>query len=229
MFLSNISHELKNPLNVILSQVEVTLDKDRSKGEYEETLQSVHADIKELNEVADKLMQMARINTDAAIRLEPLRIDEIIWQTKEGLLKNHPDYKINFEVVNLPDQEKMILVEGNEQLLKTAFSNLMDNGCKFSPDKKVKVRLAFSPEVTVEISDQGPGIPEEEQLMIFNPFYRSKRTSNVKGSGIGLSLVESILKLHHVELDMKSQPGMGTSFILKFPAERRNGQKLMPA
>ena len=220
MFLSNISHELKNPLNVIISQVEVTLDKERTKEEYKHTLTSVLADAKELNEVADKLMQLARINADdATIQFHPVRIDEMIWQSKESLLKTHPDYKINFEVVNLPEQEEKIFVNGNDQLLRTALMNLMDNGCKYSPDKNVKVRLYFSGEKApvIELSDKGPGISQEELPMVFNPFYRSPKTSTIKGSGIGLSLVDSILKLHHIDIKMESKPGVGTTFILVFP------------
>ncbi len=220
MFLSNISHELKNPLNVIVSQVEVTLQNERSEEEYVATLSSVLSDVKELNDVADKLMQMARINSDGAmIRFQPLRIDEMIWQTKETLLKNHPEYTIHFEVVNLPDDEQKLFFNGNEQLLRTALINLMDNGCKFSPDKKVKASLSFSSEgaIIIEFTDNGPGIPQEELPMIFNAFYRSPRTSTVKGSGIGLSLVQSILKLHHIELNVNSRSGHGTTFILIFP------------
>jgi signal transduction histidine kinase len=95
----------------------------------------------------------------------------------------------------------------------------MDNGCKFSPDKKVKSSLSFSPEggIVIEFADNGPGIPQEELPMIFNAFYRSPRTSTVKGSGIGLSLVQSILKLHHIELSVNSRSGQGTTFILNFP------------
>ncbi len=220
MFLSNISHELKNPLNVIISQVEVTLDKERTKEEYKQTLSSVLADAKELNEVADKLMQLARINADdSTIQFQPVRIDEMIWQSKESLMKMHPDYKINFEVVNLPEQEEKIFVNGNDQLLRTALMNLMDNGCKYSPDKNVKVRLYFSGEKApvIELSDKGPGISQEEMPMVFNTFYRSPKTSAVKGSGIGLSLVDSILKLHHIDIKMESKPGVGTTFILVFP------------
>ena len=69
----------------------------------------------------------------------------------------------------------------------------------------------------MEVSDHGPGIPEEELSMIFNAFYRSAITSSVRGSGIGLSLVESILKLHNVNLEIRSKVGEGSSFILKFP------------
>ena len=86
-------------------------------------------------------------------------------------------------------------------------------------DKKVKVKLFFSPdgEKFVVVSDNGPGIPEDELTMIFNAFYRSSATASVRGSGIGLSLVESILKLHDVKLEIRSKIGEGTSFLLKFP------------
>ena len=220
MFLSNISHELKNPLNVIVSQVEVTLDKERSKEDYQHTLHSVLSDVKELNEVAEKLMQLARINADdSTIQFQSLRIDELIWQSKESLRKNHPDYTIYFDVHNLPEQESQLFIMGNEQLLRTAFVNLMDNGCKFSPGKSVNITLSFTPEnkVCVEIIDKGPGIPEQEIPMVFDPFYRSSKTSAVKGSGIGLSLVNSILKLHNIDLGIRSKVGEGTTLKLMFP------------
>ena len=95
----------------------------------------------------------------------------------------------------------------------------MDNGCKFSPDKSVKVSLSFSAEgaIVLGFKDRGPGIPKEEMQLVFNAFYRSPKTSYVKGSGIGLSLVESILRLHHVEMKVDSEPGRGTCFQLFFP------------
>jgi signal transduction histidine kinase len=220
MFLSNISHELKNPLNVIISQAEVTLDKERNAEDYQHTLSSILSDAKDMNVVTDRLMQMARINSDGTtIQLNPYRIDEMIWQSKETLLKNRPEYTINFEVVNLPEQEQNLYVEANEQLLKTALVNLMDNGCKFSPDKSVRVSLSFPLDsgAVIEIMDKGPGIPEDEQPLVFQAFYRSTKTSFVKGTGIGLALVESIAKIHRIDLRIKSKLKEGTTFILKFP------------
>jgi signal transduction histidine kinase len=225
LFLSNISHELKNPLNVIISQLEVMLAKERSNHEYRQTMASVLDDVKELNEVSEKLMQLAKINADGmGVSFQHLRMDEMIWQTKASLLKSHPEYRINFEVVNLPEEEEKLYVNGNEQLLKTALLNLMDNGCKFSPAKQVKVRLAFvdGGAMSIEIQDQGPGIAKSELPLLFEPFYRSPKTASVKGSGIGLSLVDSILKLHHIKLGVASDQGIGTTFRLMFPPVLNN-------
>ncbi|MEP6646393.1 MAG: HAMP domain-containing sensor histidine kinase [Saprospiraceae bacterium] len=226
MFLSNISHELKNPLNLIISQVEITLDKERNTDDYQHTLSSILSDAKDLNVVTDRLMQMARINSDGTtIQLQPYRIDELIWQSKETLIKNHPEYTISFEVINLPEQEQKLFVQANEQLLKTALVNLMDNGCKFSPDKSVRISLAFPSDSgpVIEIIDKGPGIPEEEQALVFEAFYRSTKTSFVKGTGIGLALVESIAKIHRIELRVVSKLEGGTTFILKFPVFEARG------
>ncbi|MBI5916190.1 MAG: HAMP domain-containing histidine kinase [Bacteroidetes bacterium] len=220
MFLSNISHELKNPLTVIISQLEIILQKNRPVEEYQQTLQSVLDDTRELNEISDKLMQLAKINaTGAEVEFGQIRIDEVVWQAKAALLKSNPEFKINFEIVNLPEEEEKLYVQGNEQLLRTALLNLMENGCKFSPDRNVKVRLSFSPQgnTIIEVQDRGPGIPAEELPMVFEPFYRSPKTSSVKGSGVGLSLVDSILKLHRIELNVSGRQPQGTVFRLVFP------------
>lgn len=220
MFLSNLSHELKNPLSVIVSQVEVTLDKDRENDEYRSTLQSVLSDVKELNEVSERLMQLARVSSnDSAIEFQPLRIDELIWQSKASLVRTHPGYKIDFEIISLPDREEDLIINGNDQLLRTALTNLMDNGCKFSPDKYVRVSLMHTADQInqLAIADHGPGIAKEDLPHIFDPFYRSAKTSNVRGSGIGLSLVSTILQMHHISTEVHSEQGKGTTFVLRFP------------
>ncbi|HMG16322.1 MAG TPA: HAMP domain-containing sensor histidine kinase [Saprospiraceae bacterium] len=214
-FLSNVSHELKNPLTVIISQIEVILDKARTNDEYHKTLESVLEDVKELHSVSDQLMLLARINANNdQIEFEKLRLDEMIWQTKESLTKNHPTYKINFDVNNLPTDPDKLYIKGNEQLLKTALMNLFDNGCKFSSDHTINVRIKINntDQIAIEIIDNGPGISNEEKAMIFQPFYRSPNTNDIRGSGIGLSLVDSILKLHIAKLDIEPGEFKGSIF-----------------
>jgi signal transduction histidine kinase len=163
---------------------------------------------------------LARVHSEGAnITFEQVRLDEIMLQTRAALLRMHPDYHISFDIEGIPESEDQLCVRGNESLLRSAFQNLMDNGCKFSPDKKVEVTIAFDPagKHYVEIKDYGPGIPQKDLHLIFQPFYRSSQNIHVRGSGIGLSLVESILKLHHVVLDVVSAQGKGTTFRLSFP------------
>ncbi len=219
LFLSNISHELKNPLSVIISQIEITLQKERRVNEYKETLTSVLEDAKNLNEVSNKLMQLARINADnAMVDLQWIRIDELLWQLKSSLLKSHPEYTINFEILNLPEDENQLMIKANEPLIKTAIINLLDNGCKYSPDLKVQLRLSYITDIGIvlEIEDNGPGIREEDLPYIFEPFFRSPKTSSIRGSGIGLSLVTSILKIHKVNMELIRPKNQGTIFRLVF-------------
>ncbi len=220
-FISNVSHELKNPLSVIIAQLEIALDKDRRNEEYRTTLVSVLEDTRELNEVTEKLLQLARVHSEGAyIAFEQVRLDEIMLQTRSALLRLHPDYHIAFDIVGVPEDEDQLCVRGNEPLLRSAFQNLMDNGCKFSPDRKVTVKVWFDPggQHRVEIADHGPGIPAKDLQLIFQPFYRSSQSIHVRGSGIGLSLVDSIMRLHRVALDVTSAQGKGTTFRLSFPA-----------
>lgn len=219
-FISNVSHELKNPLSVIIAQLEVALDKDRRQDEYQQTLGSVLEDTRELNDITDKLLQLARVHSEGAnISFEQVRLDEIMLQTRAALLRLHPDYHIAFDIEGIPEDEEQLCVLGNESLLRSAFQNLMDNGCKYSPDKKVAVRIWFDPggKHKVEITDRGPGIPAKDLQLIFQPFYRSSQSIHVRGSGIGLSLVDSIMRLHRVALDVTSGQGKGTTFKLSFP------------
>lgn len=220
-FISNVSHELKNPLSVIIAQLEVALDKKRDTEEYQATLQSVLEDARELSEVTEKLLQLAKVHSEGAdISFERVRLDELMLQTRSSLLRLHPDYKVSFDIVGIPEDEEQLFVRANEPLLRSAFQNLMDNGCKFSPEKKVDVKIHFDPDGQhrVEISDRGPGISAKDLQLIFQPFYRSSQSIHVKGSGIGLSLVDSIMKIHQIGLDVDSVQGKGTTFKLSFPA-----------
>jgi len=220
-FISNVSHELKNPLSVIISQLEIALDKSsRSEPEYRETLASVLEDTRELNEISEKLLQLARLHSEGGnIQFEQVRLDETVLQTRATLLRLHPDYNISFDIVGIPEHEDQLCVRANEPLLRSAILNLMDNGCKFSPDKKVAAKIIFDPkgQHQLEITDHGPGIPEKDLTLVFQCFYRSAHSLHIRGSGIGLSLVESILRLHHIALNVVSNKGKGTTFKLNFP------------
>jgi signal transduction histidine kinase len=222
-FLSNISHELKNPFTVIATQAEIMLQRPRSPEAYQQALRSILEDIRDLNLVTDQLMSLSRIHSGGGdIPSEPLRIDELILSARESLLKARPDYRVQVEITRLPLQEKHLQVHGNEALLRTALVNIMENGCKFSPHHQVSLRLdeAEDQQVILEIRDAGPGIPESEIRQIFDPFFRGQAKTSAKGSGIGLALVHSICSWHQIGLGVENLPSGGTLFRLHFPPLR---------
>ncbi|MBV6443464.1 MAG: sensor histidine kinase [Haliscomenobacteraceae bacterium CHB4] len=226
MFLSNVSHELKNPLQAIRSQLDVTLSRERDPAAYRTALQSVLDDVDAMTEVEEKLHQLARIYNDpAAIPLTTVRLDELIWQVKKQVQKRRQDYKISLELGEMPEDESVLYIRANEALIRTALLNLMDNACKYSPDQRAQVRVRFRPDGAheVDIADNGPGIPQDELPLIFEPFFRSPRHRHVKGTGIGLSLVRSILNLHRIALSVESPAEGGTVFKLGFPPLQRPG------
>lgn len=224
-FISNVSHELKNPVATMDAQLQLARHKSRSTEEYERILTSLHEDIREMSESLEKLLQLAQLHSGVdTIKFSDTRLDEILYQGRQMILKTNPEYQVLIEIANLPDQEKDLCIQGNESLLRTAVVNLLDNCCKFSTDHKARVVLDFSAPFQIAIKDNGPGIAAEDLPYIFEPFFRSAQNSQVKGSGIGLSLVASILQLHGIGISVESSPGQGTTYFLGF---KRLAEKLV--
>ncbi len=219
-FLSNISHEIRNPLASIISTIEVKLSKERKEDEYRQCLSSVLDDAREMEHTTVQLMELARLtDTSSKISFSPLRLDEMIWQTKASVKKNNPEYTFKFDTTQFPEDSDALIINGNETLIKIALFNLLENACKFSPDHtaSVKIFTDHSKKIYVQIKDSAPVIDDHEKESIFKPFYRRKISSNVKGTGIGLTLVAGILKVHQTNLEITNNDNSGNLFTLCFP------------
>ena len=219
-FIANASHELRTPLTSINGQLEVLMMKDRTTDEYKSSLGSVLEDIKSLIDLSNRLLLIARTSAEGPSKYSVrLRIDEILWQSREEIKKFNPGYHINIlPDKSLTDSDQMI-VKGDEYLLKVALSNIMDNGCKYSPDHTVDVRLRYSDKsIEIVFEDKGIGIPAEDAERILEPFQRGTNAIPYSGTGIGLSLVNQIIKNHNGTLEISSQVGKGTKVIIMLPA-----------
>lgn len=219
-FVANVSHELKNPLTKITSQLEVTSLKERSPAEYQEIVKSVLEDVKELNHLSNSLLDLATLNEDyRSFTMSNIRLDEIIWEAREKILTVNPDYEIEFSISKMPEDETKMMVEGNPYLLRTAFLNLIENACKFSFDKKADISLLVADhEINIRVINCGPGIPLESAEKVRQPFYRSNNTSKIKGYGIGLPLAEKIIAIHKGSLEIESIPDETTVVSVSFKA-----------
>lgn len=219
-FVSNASHEMRNPLAAITSQLQLVLSKKRTPEEYQQSLQSLLDDTQTLVELTNGLLTLAQsVIEKHRFMFSSIRVDETLFAAQNELAKTHAEYRFLIEYETSPDDESQLIIAGNEHLLKTAFLNFMDNACKFSDDRTVRIRFnANHRTMDISFSDNGTGIPPEEQELIFNPFYRGSNVrSSVKGYGIGLSLCRSIVHLHNGNITIRSEPGKGSLFQVSFP------------
>jgi signal transduction histidine kinase len=219
-FIANASHELRTPLTSINGQIEVLMMKDRSTSEYKSALQSVLEDIKSLIDLSNRLLLIARTSAESPSSYSnKIRIDEIIWQTQEEMERYYPAYHINISMDNSLTDSDQMTVNGDEYLLKIAISNLIENACKYSPDRTVDIKCGYSEKnIEVVFEDKGIGISEEDINKIFEPFFRGNNAISIPGSGIGLSLVNQIIRNHNGTLRLSSEVGKGTKVILLLPA-----------
>lgn len=221
-FVSNASHELRNPLAAITSQLQLTLDKKRTPEEYQFALQSVLDDASTLVELTNGLLTLAQSGLEKQrFMFGPVRVDETLFAAQNELGRAHADFHFLIEYNTFPEDESLLIIAGNEHLLKTAFLNLMDNACKFSDDHTVRIRFSANGRtIDISFSDNGVGIPPDEQEMIFNPFFRSSNTQpTVRGYGIGLSLCRRIIQLHNGSITVQSTPGKGSRFEVSVPLQ----------
>lgn len=226
-FIANASHELSTPLTSVSSQLEVSLQKERTAKEYRGIMQSALQDVRHLGKLTQTLLEFAKASgTAGGLEINLVRIDEILLRMPHEMAKLNSEYSVQLAFDNLPEEEEKLLIFGNEDLLFSAIKNIVLNACKYSSNRVADVKLSVrNGEVMVKVSDEGKGIPEEELQHIFQPFYRIDDNHTETGFGLGLSLSSRIVKLHRGRIDVESDTDKGTTFIIYLPvAGRRNLQ-----
>lgn len=221
-FISNASHELSTPLTSVSSQIEVSLLQDRSPEEYRNVLHSVLEDVRELHQLTHNLLEIAKAGTDGGITLDKVRIDEVLLKAHSDLMRQNKDYKAELLFDELPEDENECLVFGNFHLLHSAFKNLLENGCKYSPDTSVNVYLSFrGKEIIITFKNNSDMLTNEEISKLFEPFYRGSNARGKQGTGLGLTLTRRIISLHKGTLTVNSTSEQGTVLVIILPTLRK--------
>ena len=218
-FISNASHELSTPLTSVSSQVEVVLQKERSADEYKQVLSSVREDVQQMRQLTKSLLEIAKTGSQGGIELNEVRVDEVLLKVMADVKKLNNDYKVELDFGEFPEDEKDFVVFGNIELLYIAIKNIVENGCKYSPDRRSVVDLTFANhKVFVQVANQGDAIAAGEIQQIFQPFYRGSGTGNSRGFGLGLALAQRIIALHKGFISVQSDTDNGTRFKVELPA-----------
>jgi two-component system OmpR family sensor kinase len=217
-FLRRLDHELKNPLTIIrlgvvnLQQSPNLTDEQNSSlvriGQQSQRLQTLVEDLRWLTELEAGRLERTTVNLRDVLEeaIEMVRVIPGRQERKVGLSLQEAPWPLG-------------TVQGDRDLLILAFRNLLDNALKFTgEDGQVQVRATDDGNMAeIEVADTGPGIPEEEMPHIFEELYRGRQAKHVEGSGLGLALVQRIIKLHGGEISVLSPEQQGTVITVRLP------------
>lgn len=216
-FNSSVAHELKTPLAVIKTNIDVLKNrKDKSVEEYENTLEVVEKSILKMNIMIETLLDM--IKQENATLDKMVSVDEIIEDVAEDLSQIAKKNDISIEVDTIDIKDKIL---GNEILLYRAFYNVVENAIKYNK-KHGMIRISGGQEkdiIKIIISDTGKGIEEKDFENIFKPFYRCEgiNISTSNGIGLGLSLTKSAITIHGGDIKIYSELYKGTEVTFTLP------------
>ena len=163
-FVASASHELRTPLTIISGQLELALLNTRTPEQYQKILLSLIQDLKNLNQTANRLLLLAQADFQAEnLNPKPFRIDEILWQINNEMNTLFPDAIVDIHFEIIPESESDFIILGNEELVKVALSNIVENALKYSKPQYCRITLDLSNfGVVITAEDQGYGIREED-------------------------------------------------------------------
>ncbi|MFR1825081.1 MAG: sensor histidine kinase [Clostridium saudiense] len=216
-FNSSVAHELKTPLAVIKTNIDVLKSSNcKSLEEYDKTLAVVEKSILKMNLIIETLLDIIR--QENAPLNEIVSIDEILEDIVDDLsiIANKKNIKLKLNSYNIKNK-----IKGNEIMLYRAFYNVIENSIKYNKINGSIDILCYQDLNTIEVKviDTGSGIKEEDYDEIFKPFYRCEGINSYSknGIGLGLSLTQSVIKLHGGEINVKSKINEGTEFTFILP------------
>ena len=219
-FISSVSHELRTPLTSIRGWVEtlMTLD-DPTDENYRKGLEIINNETGRLNNMVEELLDFSRLQ-NGRIRMECRPLD-LVAELTDAVLFCEARIRQEGLLLHYAEPEEMIPVYADPDRLRQVFINILDNAIKYSaPGGRITVKIWQGEyKAFIEIIDQGRGIPPEDLENVKTKFY--KGSNSVRGSGIGLALVDSIMTALDGTMDLKSTLGRGTVVTLGLPIYKR--------
>ncbi|MBV9027841.1 MAG: HAMP domain-containing histidine kinase, partial [Candidatus Eremiobacteraeota bacterium] len=216
-FISDASHELKTPLTSINANAQMLLRwGDRDPQVRTESLETIARESADLAAMVNGMLTLAKADRGDDIPKEPLSLAQIVHEVTQNaaLRAAEKGLKIRFTHQGTPT------VYGDAHLLRQLVGNLIDNAIKFSEHGEIGVAVGHDPRSAwIDVTDTGPGIPDEEQPHIFERFYRADkaRSRAVPGTGLGLAIVRSIARVHGGEASVRRAAGGGALFRVSLP------------
>jgi two-component system heavy metal sensor histidine kinase CusS len=223
-FSSDLAHDLRTPIGNLLGEAQVALSRPRSSDEYRAVLESAVEEYERLSRMIGNMLFLARADNDQArLAARWVELDAALERVVGyfELLAEERDIVVEKELRAAPGVPARVWAD--ETMLVRTLSNLVSNALQYAP-RGTRIRLLASigegADCMLEVSNEGPPIPAEHQVRIFERFYRidASRQGSASGSGLGLAIVRSIMEMHGGTASVASTPGQRTVFSLHFPA-----------
>lgn len=217
-FVSTVSHDLRSPLTFMRGYSTMLPMVGELNDKQKEYIEKILSGIDQMSKLVDDLLDLSRIEAGVNIRLKDVFLRPLL----EDIVHEHQQHA-SFSGINLQGDipEHIPPIKGDEALIRQAITNLVTNGIKYAPNSgvmKVKAVL-MNGEIIITVQDRGPGIPQNDQMRLFEKFFRvqQKGTEKIKGSGLGLAIVKSIAERHGGRVWCQSQVGQGSTFGITLP------------
>ena len=217
-FVANVSHELKTPVGAVgllAEAIESAADDEVAVRHFTKRLAK---ESQRLAALVQDIIELSRLQSADVVQAgEEVDMSKLVSEAVDRTALIAGEKNIDIKVGGV----KNAIVYGESDLLMTAVRNLIDNAIRYSPEGTT-VGVGITDRnglVSVTVTDQGPGIPADEQERVFERFYRldSARARSTGGSGLGLSIVRHVMESHGGEVTLWSQPGQGSTFTLRLP------------
>ncbi len=216
-FVSVVSHDLRSPLTSILGYVQLLERAGELNEAQKEFVKRVHSSVDNITSLIGDLLDLGRLETGLDLTLARCSLNEILLQVVDSTQIPLQDKILQLEL-NITENE--YFVQGDRKRLQQAFTNLVSNAIKYTPEKgKIIVRMIKKDgQIIVEVEDTGVGISPSDQPYVFDKFFRSDQVAdNYQGSGLGLSIVKTVVERHNGRIWVSSSPGKGTTFTVVLP------------
>jgi signal transduction histidine kinase len=186
----------------MLAQTESALNKDLTPEAHRRILLSLKEDQQEMIELTNALLVLSRYEKITSKNdWTPVRIDEVLYEIVDFLNQLWPEAIVTIDYETVPEDENLLVFKSNESLIKAALQNLIKNGIQYAEDAKVHIIISAAEEgITLHFDNAGVQLTSEEQKRLFIPFFRGRNSVNKKGFGLGLSIVERIIKVHEASI-----------------------------
>ena len=203
---------------MIQAEVSLSLRKTREPREYRKTLEVITSEAERMAFLTNQLLELARMDADkGAYEFETINLKEFLQEICSDIAILCKEKRLELQTHLV----RQVQIKGDRKSLQRMFFNILNNAIKYT-EKGGKIRIALKEKkrmVEVSISDTGVGIPKDSLPYIFERFYRvdKARSHREGGSGLGLSICKHIIDIHKGQINVNSQIGKGSTFIIKIP------------